>query len=126
MVSGVAGQLQPEICLHGGTNVRRSTGIDTPAAVFVLLLQNVIRGLAEALRIPRAQQCVQQNVIRFQRSVGLQFAAPVAFFVLLGKQVLACAINRGSHTAGKIVNSAKTQLGPGRCQRAKRGGFVHN
>ena len=90
-------------------------GVDAPSAVFVLMLQNVARGLRHALRIARAQKHVQQDVIGFERGIGFQFAAPVAFFVLLGEQAVARAVDGGRHTADQIINLSEAQLRRRRC-----------
>src|SRR5439155_11399321 len=97
MIKLVSSQLQPEISLHRGTDIRRSGGINTPSAVFILMLQNVTRRFLESLAIARSEQCVQKDVIRFQRCIGFQFAAPVALFVLIREQELASTIDRGSN-----------------------------
>ena len=55
MVGGVAGKFQAEVCLHRRADVRRPAGVNAPAAVFVLMLQNVVRGLLKARRIAGAE-----------------------------------------------------------------------
>ena len=90
--------------------------VDPPSAVFVLVFQDVARGLGQALGIARAQQNMQHDVIGFERGIGFQFATPVAFFVLLGKQAVARAVNGRSHPADQIINFSEAHL------RHSRGG----
>ncbi len=68
--------------------------VNRPAAVFVLMAQDFLRALLEAALVARAENGVQKNVIGFQRSVGFQFAAPPAVFMLPGKQKLLRRLNR--------------------------------
>ena len=69
-------------------------------AVFVLVTDDVVAALLETLLIAGSEKRVQQDVIGFQRGVGFEFAAPVAFIVLLGKQAAACAIDGSRYPAG--------------------------
>ena len=53
------------------------------------MAQDPVCRFLEALGIPGAQQRVQQNVIRLERRIGFEFAAPVPIFVLLREKILA-------------------------------------
>ena len=66
--------------------------------------QDLVGALLRALRVFRAQQPVQQDVIGFKRGVGAQFAAPVPFFgVLQREQVLARGVDRGGYPGFYVV-----------------------
>ena len=99
MICLVSSQLQAEVSLHRGADIGRPCGINTPAAIIVLVLQNVIGGLCKPLLIAAAEKGVQQNVIRLKGGIGFQFAAPVATFALLRKQPLACSVDTCRHAA---------------------------
>ena len=47
------------------------------------MFEDVIRSLAKPFGIARAEQRVQKNVVGFESGVGLEFTAPVSFFMLL-------------------------------------------
>src|SRR6267154_6573975 len=66
---------------------------------------------------------MQQDVIGLKRRVGLEFAAPVAFFVLLGKQELARAVNADCDPADQVVDLSESHLR--RRGRTRGGVFVH-
>ena len=125
MVELVSSQLQPEISLNRGADIRGSSGVNTPSAVLILMLQNITLRFLESLTIARAEQRVQKDVIRFQCGIGFQFAAPVALFVLIRKKELASTIDGGSNPAGEVINFAETHLRRSRRIR-RRGGIVHN
>src|SRR5580700_3599808 len=110
MIRLVSRELQSEIRLHRGADVRWTGGIDTPATVFVLMLNNPVRGFLEALGVARSEQRVQQNVIRLQGGVGFQFPAPIAIFMLGGEEKLAGGAHGGGYAAGQPVDLAKTKL----------------
>ena len=74
------------------------------------MLDNPVGCLLEALGFTSAEQRVQQNVIRLERSVGFQFPAPIAILVLCGEQKLARGAHRGGYTAGQSVDLAKAKL----------------
>jgi hypothetical protein len=96
MVGIVSSQLQTEICLYRGTDVRGTCGVNTPAAILILMLNNPIRGLLKARGIARSQQRVEQNVIRLEGGIRFEFSAPIAFVVLRGEEELAGGLRRGS------------------------------
>ena len=89
MIGGVAGQLQAEIGFHRRADVGGPGREDAPAAVFVLVLEDVVGGFLKALRIAGAEQRVQQDVIGFESGIGFELAAPVAVLVLLGEKIFA-------------------------------------
>src|SRR3984893_2883988 len=68
---------------------------------------------------------MQQDVVRFQRGIGFQFATPVPFLALFGEQAVARPINGRSHPADQIVNFSEAYL---RQRRRGRwgGGIFHN
>ena len=86
MIDGVTCELEAEIALHRSADIRGTTGVNAPAAIFVLMLEYPVRGFPEALLIARAEQRVQQDVIGFEGGIGFQLAAPVAIFVLREKR----------------------------------------
>ncbi len=70
MVGPVAAELEGKIGLDRGADVGRPAVIDGPAAIVVLVAGDLADGLGEALFVARAQHCVQEDVIGFQRGVG--------------------------------------------------------
>ena len=92
MVRLEACQLQPEVGLYRGRDVRWPGRINTPAAICVLVIENVTRRLLEPLRRARTEQGVQQDVVGFEGSVGFEFATPVALIVLLREEEFAGGI----------------------------------
>ena len=91
MIGLVSRQLQAEISLDRCADIRWAAVINPPAAVFILMAENVVGALLKALRIAGAKQRVQQNVVGLERGVGFEFAAPVAVLVLLGEKPIAAA-----------------------------------
>ena len=116
VIGGIARQLQSEIAFDRSADIGWAAEVDTPSAIFVLLLQNVARSFRHALRTAGAQKNVQDDVVGFERGIGFQFAAPVTIFVLLGKQAVAGAVNGRGHPADEIINFSETHL------RHRRGG----
>src|ERR1700688_391066 len=110
MLGVVSGQLEAEICLHGCTDVGGPSGINAPAAVFILMLNNPVCGLPKALGIARPQQGVKQNIIRLERGVSFEFSAPVAFLVLRGEKELARGGRGSGYTSGQAVDLAEAKL----------------
>ncbi len=53
--------------------------IDRPAAVFVLVAENLAHALLRTLVGARAQHLMQEDVVGFEGGVGFELAAPVAF-----------------------------------------------
>ena len=88
--------------------------INAPTAVRVLMLHDVERRFRHTLGITRSQKHVQNDVVSFERGIGFEFTAPVAFFVLLGEQTIACAINGRCHPDGQIINFSETHVWHGR------------
>src|SRR5208283_704715 len=91
-------------------DIRWPGRINTPATVFILMLNNPVGRLAEALRVTRAQKRMQKYVVRFQRGVGFQLAAPVAFFMLGGEKKSPCRVRGGAHAAGQSIDLSKAKL----------------
>src|SRR3984957_6517173 len=71
---------------------------------------NPIRRLLEAFRIACAQKSVEEDVIRLERSVGFEFAAPITFLVLRGEKNLAGAADGSGYTAEQAIDLAETKL----------------
>ncbi len=88
IVRRIAAHFQRKIRFHAGRDVRRATLVNRPTAVLILMTQNFVCTLLKAALVASAENGVQKNIIGFQRSVGFQFAAPPAIFVLPGKQEL--------------------------------------
>src|SRR6185312_15372269 len=120
IIGPVSGELEPEIGLYRGADIRGAAVIDGPAAVLVLMAENLPRRLLKALFIARSQQRMQENVIGFEGGVGFEFAAPEAFRLLAGKKKSARAIHCGSYAAGDVVDFSKDHL------HWATGGFVHS
>ena len=74
------------------------------------MAQNPVRRLLKALLIPRPQQRVQQNVIRLERGIGFELAAPVPFLMLLRKQKLPRRRDRRAHALPSSSIFPKAQL----------------
>ena len=72
--------------------------------------QNPVRRLLKAFLVAGPEQRMQQNVIRLERSVGFEFAAPVSFFMLLREQKFPRSRNRRAYTAGKFLNFSEAKL----------------
>ena len=85
MIGLVTRQLQAEICFDRRADVRRPAVVDRPAAVFILMAENVVGTFPQALLVTGAQKSVHQDVIGFERGVGFKFAAPIAILMLPGK-----------------------------------------
>src|SRR5215469_12733042 len=110
MVNLETRQLQSEICFYRGADVGGSTVVNRPAAVFVLVSQNLIGALLEALLITGPQERMHQNVIGFETAVGFELAAPVAIFVLLREQPFAGSVDGRGYTTRKVVNFPEAKL----------------
>src|SRR5208337_4041621 len=123
MIRRESRQFQPEVSLHRSADVGRAAGVIAPAAVFILVVQDVTRGLVKALLAARAEQRMEQNVIGFEGGVGFQFSAPVTLFVLLREKILAGRIDGYRDPASQVVNLSKSHLRHG--GRTERGGFFH-
>ena len=108
MVGREPRQLQPKIGLHRSGNIRRPSLINRPAPVVILVPQHPVRGFLKSFRIACAEEHVEQNVIGFESSVGLELAAPVTVFVLLREQILARRIHSRRNVAAQIFNFPKT------------------
>ena len=65
MVGRISGQLQAEVGLHRSADVGGPSSVNAPAAILVLVLQDVICRLGKTTRVPSAEKCVQQNVVGF-------------------------------------------------------------
>ena len=86
MIGGIPRQFQSEIRFDRCADVRRAAGVDAPAAVFILMAQNPVRGLLKSFLISCAEQGVQQDVIGLESGIGFEFAAPVTVFVLFARR----------------------------------------
>src|SRR5580658_6689201 len=74
------------------------------------MADNPVRSLAEALGVARTEESVEENVIGLEGGVGFEFAAPIAFVVLRGKEEFAGGTDGGGNTAEQAVDLAKTKL----------------
>jgi len=90
--------------------------INSPSAILVLMGENIARGFRQTTGIARAQQDVKDYVIGFQSGISFQFAAPVAFFVLVLKQAVTGSVDSCGHPADQVINFSETHL------RNRRGG----
>ena len=103
MIGRESRQLQPEVGLHRSADVGRTAGVNAPAAVFILVVQDVARGLVKAFLAARAQQGMQQDVIGFEGGVGFQFPAPVPSSCCCEKRYLRAA---STATATRLPRSS--------------------
>jgi len=110
MIGGKSGEFQSEISFDGSADVGGSAGVNAPATVLVLVPQDPVSGLLKAFLISRTKKCVQEDVIRFQGGVGLKFAAPISFVVLLGKEILLRCGDCGLDAASEILDFSETEL----------------
>src|SRR5205085_3259447 len=99
----VSRELKPEIGFDAGAYVRRSAVIDGPAAVFILMANDLPCGLLQARFITRPQQCVQQDVVGFEGGIGFELAAPVASGLLSREEDPAGAIDCGRYAARYVI-----------------------
>src|SRR5580698_5866427 len=113
MVRRIAGELQPKVAFNRSADVRRSASIDAPATVFVLVAQNPVGALLKAFLVAGAQKGVQQNVIRFEGSIGFEFSAPVAIFVLLREEIFPGRGNGCADATREIFKFAEAELWSG-------------
>src|SRR5271165_462142 len=112
MLGAVTRHFEREVRLDRCAYVGRPFVVDRPAAILVLAVQDFIRALLCAHWIFRAQQPVQQNVVRNQGGISAQLAAPVALFrVLRGEQVSTRAIDGRGYPALDVVDLAEAHLG---------------
>ena len=93
-VGVVAGQLEGEIRLDRDAEFDRAAGVVAPAAVGLLLSQDVVGGLASSLLVLAAEEGHQQDVFGFENGVALQLAAPVAVGALQFEEAAARAVER--------------------------------
>ena len=81
-----AHQFEGEIGFDRSADIGGAAGVDTPAAIFVLLAQDLGDCPLHLALVAGAQQRVHHDVVGFEGGVGFQLAAPIAIRVLLGKQ----------------------------------------
>ncbi len=110
MIGRESGQLQPEVGFHRSADVRRPAGIDAPAAVFILVVQDVRAALSKRSWLPVPSSSMQQDVIGLQAGIGFQFSAPVAIFVLLREKIFARRIDRDRDPASQVVDLSESHL----------------
>src|SRR5208337_4331733 len=127
MIGRKSCQLQPEVSFHRSADVGRAGGVDAPAAVFVLVVQDVARGLVKALLAARSEQRMEQDVIGFEGGIGFQLATPVPFWVLLREKIFASRVDGYGDPAPQVVNLSKSHLRRGgrTIFRTTGGGFFH-
>ena len=91
------------------------------------MAQNPVGGFLKALRVSRTQQRVQQDVVRFERGIGLEFSAPVAFFVLLREKIFLGRRDGRADPAAQFLDFSEAKLGFGtdRCWIRIGGVYVH-
>src|SRR5450631_717107 len=110
MIRGESSQLQPEVRFHRSADVGRPAGVDAPATVFILVIQDVASGLVKTGLVAGAEQRMEQDVIGFEGGIGFQFSAPVTLFVLLREEILARCIDSNCDPADQVVNLSKSHL----------------
>ena len=82
----MAGQLEREVGLDRDADVRRSAGIVAPAAVLLLLREDVVGGLANPAVLLAAEEGHEQDPFGFEDGVALELADPVAVRLLPAEQ----------------------------------------
>ena len=92
---GDAGQFQRQVGLDRGVHLGRAVGVDVPAAVAELLLEDVMDGLALPDRVHLPPPVVEGHHVGDQRHVDHQLAHPVTLGLLLRKQVALGSGDRG-------------------------------
>ena len=87
------------------------------------MAQDPLRGFLKALRVAGTQQRVQQDVVRLEGRIRLEFSAPVAFFVLLREKIFLGRRDGGAHPATQFLDFSEAKLGFGtdRCWIRIRG-----
>ena len=123
VIRSESSQFQSEIRLHRSADVRGPGGVDAPASIFILVVQDVASRLVKAFLAARAEQRMQQDVIGFEGGVGFQFSAPVTLVMLLREKILARCIDGYCDPASQVVDLSKSHLR--RSGRTLGGGFFH-
>src|SRR5262245_49179409 len=118
----MAGQFEREVRLDRNAQLHRAAGIVVPAAVGRLVLDEVVGELADTLVPFPAEESEQEDVFRFEDSVALEFADPVAVRFLAGQQLPPRASRTRSHCQQmRLVCNVTVELavhfrhGGGRC-----------
>ncbi len=88
LVRGEAGELQRQIGHHGGVHLAGAAGVDGPAAVGLLFLQDVLYALRLDLEVDLPQPVHVEDVVGGQGAVDHQLAAPMAVRLLEAQEVL--------------------------------------
>ena len=74
------------------------------------MLQNPVRRLLKPFLVPGSKQRMQEDVIRLERSIGFEFAAPVAVLVLLRKKKFPRSRDRRAHARAQFLNFSEAKL----------------
>ena len=85
---GEAGELEREVSLHGGVHLGGTVGVDVPAAVSELAVEDVVHRLALPFRVHRVRPVVIRHHVGHERHVHDEFAQPVTFPVLDAEEIL--------------------------------------
>src|SRR6202051_1492724 len=123
MIRRKPSQLQTEVGFDRSTDIAMPAGVNAPAPIFILVIQDVTRRLIKTSLVPRAEQRVKKDVIRFECRVGFKFSAPVTILVLLREQIFARGIDRNRDPAPQIVDLAKPHLRRGAWAFSRIGSF---
>src|SRR5579872_2356495 len=73
------------------------------------MTENPVRCLLKTFLISGAEERVQQDVVRLERRIGFEFAAPIPFFVLLREEKLPRSCDRSPNAAGEFLNFAEAE-----------------
>src|SRR4051812_41752117 len=79
-------QLEGEIGLYAGVNVRSAARINGPSPLGELVLENVVGSLAGRLGLMLSQKSQQQNVFALEDRIPLELTHPVAILMLIVEQ----------------------------------------
>src|SRR5258708_1900833 len=110
MVGLVAHDLKRKIGFDRCADIRRSTGIDWPAAIVILVANNLGHRALHAAAVSCTKQSVNDDVIGFECGIGFELAAPVPIFMLLRKQVVARALHAVGNTSEHVLNLSEEHL----------------
>ena len=84
----VSGQLECHVGLDGRVQFRRAARVNIPSAVRPLPAADIIRQHGSPAMIQFPQNLQEEEIVGFQRGVGLQLADPVSLRRLQGEQVV--------------------------------------
>ena len=88
MIGKPGHQLEGEVGFDRSADVGGAARVDTPAAILILLAQDLRDRPLHLALVACTEQRVHHDVVGFEGGVCFQLAAPIAIGVLLGKQII--------------------------------------